>query len=223
MTRMNRSSSSWFLFGSMLVIATILARTPANASNEIDQQQQREETTHKHIRRTNITQAIDRTHHIESIELSSRSDEKEFHLDAFSGDMERADEFAQVNGLIDSPTQRHLLAFTGTWSCTGYGSCGYYPACNQNRTCTCGGGTCDPALKPAASQACACQYTYTFGYGDWSTCTVSCGPGTQSRSASCFRSDNAIVANVNCGTPVLNQNCNNGQCTTARMRASDMW
>jgi hypothetical protein len=49
--------------------------------------------------------------------------------------------------------------------------------------------------------------TYTANYGGWSTCSNSCGAGTQTRSASCTRSDGATVANSSCGAMTTSQSC----------------
>lgn len=45
----------------------------------------------------------------------------------------------------------HTLA--GSWSCTNWGACGFYPSCTQNRTCECTGGTCTVAPAPYSPRA----------------------------------------------------------------------
>jgi len=68
----------------------------------------------------------------------------------------------------------------------------------------CGGG------KPSSSQS-ATNYSgcsYGFSYGGWST-PNGCGAVTQTRSASCVRSDGTTVSNAYCGTPVTSQSTTN--------------
>jgi hypothetical protein len=73
--------------------------------------------------------------------------------------------------------------------------------------------------KPIASQSCntpACT-VYHWEYGTWGSCSVSCGTGTQSRSATCKDSNDNIVADSYCsgiskGTTI--QYCNTQTCIT---------
>jgi hypothetical protein len=70
--------------------------------------------------------------------------------------------------------------------------------------------------KPASSQA-ATDYSscsYSFSYGTWGSCSASCGGGSQTRSATCYRSDGTAVANSSCGTPTTSQSCNTQSCYT---------
>lgn len=105
----------------------------------------------------------------------------------------------------------------GSWgSCSA--SCG---GGTQSRTASCtrsdgASAALSSCGSPATSQACntqACSYTYAFSYGSWST-PAGCGSVTQTRTASCVRSDGATVANSFCGTPVTSQaGTNYSQCT----------
>ena len=108
---------------------------------------------------------------------------------------------------------------TGTWgSCSA--SCG---GGTQTRTATCRRSDgvdlpdayCAGITKPATSTACNTQscVTYSWQVGDWSTCSIPCTGGTQSRTVYCRRStDNAIVSDAYCSAdrPVQNQSCNSG-------------
>ncbi|HMN67494.1 MAG TPA: hypothetical protein PKC28_03050 [Bdellovibrionales bacterium] len=71
-----------------------------------------------------------------------------------------------------------------------------------------------PSEAPYAcnTQACPTQYTYSWEPGAWSACSVTCGAGTQTRSASCKRSDGAYVPTNYCdaGTkPATSRACPN--------------
>jgi len=68
-----------------------------------------------------------------------------------------------------------------------------------------------PVTSQGGSDYSAC--TYSFSYGSWSACSASCGGGTQTRSASCVRSDGATVSNSYCGTPTTSQSCNTQACS----------
>jgi len=67
--------------------------------------------------------------------------------------------------------------------------------------------------KPTTSQSCtddrACTYLWT--YGEWSTiCSNTCGAGTQTRTATCKRSDGTIMTGTDanlCGTPETSKDC----------------
>jgi hypothetical protein len=109
---------------------------------------------------------------------------------------------------------------TGVWSCTPFGACGFYAGsstCYQYRNCTCSGGVCDNANQPSTVGTCGCQFTYANQYGFYSPCSVTCGPGTQTRSASCFRSDGAVAAANQCAAPVnMSISCSYGNCLSWR-------
>jgi len=62
-----------------------------------------------------------------------------------------------------------------------------------------------PVTSQTATNYNSCSYNWS--YGGWGACSTSCGTGTQSRSASCVRSDGTTVANSTCGTPATSQSC----------------
>jgi hypothetical protein len=99
----------------------------------------------------------------------------------------------------------------GGWSDFGLCSntCG---AGTQTRTCTnpspsCGGATCSGSSSQSCLSYSGC--TYSWQYSSWSSCSNTCGAGTQTRTAICKRSDGTTVADSLCGTPTLIQTCVN--------------
>lgn len=122
---------------------------------------------------------------------------------------------------------------TYSWRTTEWSACS--KTCGngtQTRIVYCAdqnGGTADASLctgtKPVSEQLCntqPCTSTYSWLAGDWSTCSKSCGGGTQTRSVSCQRDDGQFVAGSFCtGTqPASTRSCNtapcSGQCTDSR-------
>jgi len=102
----------------------------------------------------------------------------------------------------------------GSWSTPA--GCG---AVTQTRSATCkrsDGATVSnsycgtPVTSQTGSDYSSC--TYSFNYGSWGSCSASCGGGTQTRSASCKRSDGSTVSNSYCGTPTTSQSCNTQAC-----------
>jgi len=97
----------------------------------------------------------------------------------------------------------------GGWS--GFGSCSNTCGTGtQTRTCnnpfpSCGGAQCSGSSTQSCTSYSSC--TYSWQYGSWSLCSTTCGTGTQTRSASCLRSDGTTVADSFCGTPTLSQTC----------------
>jgi hypothetical protein len=78
-------------------------------------------------------------------------------------------------------------------------------SCQRNDGATVADGFCSGA-KPATTQA-ATDYgtcSYNFQYSGWNT-PAACGATTQTRTATCLRSDGTTVPNASCGTPVLSQ------------------
>eukprot|EP01006_Ploeotia_vitrea_P034698 TRINITY_DN65790_c14_g1_i2.p1 TRINITY_DN65790_c14_g1~~TRINITY_DN65790_c14_g1_i2.p1 ORF type:complete len:1985 (+),score=893.63 TRINITY_DN65790_c14_g1_i2:504-5957(+) len=77
-----------------------------------------------------------------------------------------------------------------------------------------------PAPKPATSRSCnqgACP-TYSWSSGEWSSCSVACGGGTQTRTVECKSSTGPVVDDSYCsgaGTkPATSQSCNTAACET---------
>jgi hypothetical protein len=69
---------------------------------------------------------------------------------------------------------------------------------------------------PVTTQSCNTQscYTYSWSYGSWGSCSASCGGGTQTRSATCLRSDGAAMDGSYCGAVgPTSQSCNTAACS----------
>lgn len=118
--------------------------------------------------------------------------------------------------------------YTFSWDVGTYGTCSK----------TCGGGTqtrpvvckrsdgitvedlyCVAIPKPATQQACNTQscdagYTYSWLLNPYSTCSKTCGGGTQTRSVVCQRNDGQFVSEALCPLPkpVTQQTCNTQTC-----------
>lgn len=116
-------------------------------------------------------------------------------------------------------------------------------------TVTCGGGTqtrtntcerflngawsattvdkCSSLTAPTTSQTCntaACA-TYRWVLGNFGTCSVSCGGGTQTRTVVCYDSSNAAVADSLCAAPkpITSQSCNSQACTQVYTWEPSAW
>ncbi|MDD5589778.1 MAG: hypothetical protein PHQ47_01215 [Candidatus Portnoybacteria bacterium] len=64
-----------------------------------------------------------------------------------------------------------------------------------------------------------CLKSYSWYTSDWSSCSPSCGPGTQTRTVYCQRNDGANMGTIcgiypgcECPMPETSQSCNNGSC-----------
>lgn len=59
-------------------------------------------------------------------------------------------------------------------------------------------------------------WTYSWQTGGWSSCSASCGGGTQSRSVTCLRSDGITAPDAYCpgSRPASSQSCNTHSCYT---------
>lgn len=59
-----------------------------------------------------------------------------------------------------------------------------------------------------------CNNTYAWSVGGWSSCSASCGGGTQTREVSCKRDDGVVVAESFCTQPkpAQSQSCNTQAC-----------
>jgi hypothetical protein len=87
----------------------------------------------------------------------------------------------------------------------------------QTRSCSCpspsgGGANCTgSSLQNCNTQACT---SYFWNTGGWSSCSASCGGGTQTRSVWCQGSDGGTYPDGNCGggKPATSQSCNTGCC-----------
>ena len=60
-------------------------------------------------------------------------------------------------------------------------------------------------------------YTYSYAYSGWSACSKNCGSGTQTRTATCRRSDGVTVPDSFCTAAgvskgALSQSCNTQSC-----------
>lgn len=57
-------------------------------------------------------------------------------------------------------------------------------------------------------------YSFSWSIGSWSTCTVSCGGGTQSRTVECRRNDGKLFSDSWCSQPkpIVSQTCNTQAC-----------
>jgi len=120
-----------------------------------------------------------------------------------------------------------------TKACTTAWSYGAWSLCSS----ACGGGTitrtatcrmtqngisfdtdasrCTGLVKDITSQSCNTQAcaTYSIQYGNWGSCSVSCGSGTQTRAWSCVSSAGGAVDNAKCsGAPQTQQACNTQAC-----------
>jgi hypothetical protein len=104
-------------------------------------------------------------------------------------------------------------AYTYSWQTSGYSTpsaCGTTTAtrsvwCERSDGATvadgnCGGGK--PASSTSTTNYSSCSYS--FQYGSWSS-PSGCGNVTQTRTATCKRSDGTTVSNTYCGTPVTSQ------------------
>jgi hypothetical protein len=82
----------------------------------------------------------------------------------------------------------------------------------QTRTCT------DGALSGNyVNPSCVVQpYSYNWSYGAYGACSRQCEGGTQTRSATCQRSDGVAVSSAFCaGNPTTTASCNTGSCLVA--------
>jgi len=110
-----------------------------------------------------------------------------------------------------------ITSCTYAWNYTTYGACS--TTCGtgtQTRTATCQRSdgttvansycTTAPILSRSCTVTTSC--TYSWIYNSWGSCSTTCGTGTQTRTATCRRSDGTTVANSNCtATPILSQSC----------------
>ncbi|XRB10254.1 thrombospondin [Pseudoscourfieldia marina] len=77
------------------------------------------------------------------------------------------------------------------------------------------GGRAVKASYVSGPKACASIYEYSYSStGSWSSCSASCGGGTQTRSVTCKRSDGQSVSDSSCSgsKPSTSQSCNTQAC-----------
>lgn len=120
-----------------------------------------------------------------------------------------------------------------TWQAGTWGPCS--TTCNggnQTRTVNCYSSAgnvivptgCDDAMKPATSQGCntdPCTVVARWVSGPWSTCTMTCGGGTQTRSITCQDQSNTVIASSQCdapSSPPTLQACNLDTCDGYRWK-----
>jgi len=97
------------------------------------------------------------------------------------------------------------------WKSSVWGACTTSSKQSRSVTCVQANGTtigdqyC-AGTKPTTSQSCAYvpAYTYSWSYGGWSACSSS---RTQSRVASCKRSDGVTVSGSFCGSATTSRGC----------------
>ncbi|XP_077987002.1 cubilin-like [Glandiceps talaboti] len=89
--------------------------------------------------------------------------------------------------------------------------------------------------KPGTVQACTVQacptVTYEFYTGSWSTCTVTCGGGTQTRDVNCAvvgTNGGSVVSDATCilaglNKPAVSQTCNTNDCTGNYIYVTGQW
>jgi hypothetical protein len=110
---------------------------------------------------------------------------------------------------------------TGAWNTPA--ACGSTTStrsvwCQRSDGATVADSSCGGA-KPITSQGTTnySSCTYSYSYGGWGSCSVSCGGGTQYRSATCYRSDGAVVGNSYCGAAAPTaQSCNTQACASSK-------
>ncbi len=149
-----------------------------------------------------------------------------------SGTQTRTVTCTQPGGMVVPNSYCQQAQPATSQSCTGttctYGwLAGNWSACSslcgsgtQTRTADCvdqnsqvvASSNCDLAQQPSLSQSCSsfdgCTYSWTSG--SWSTCSQTCGSGSQTRSVTCQRSDGTTVASSSCdagSTPSTSQTC----------------
>jgi len=113
----------------------------------------------------------------------------------------------------------------GAWSTPS--GCGSVTA-TRSATCVRSDGTAvsssycgTPTTTTSTTDYSSCSYSWS--YGSWGACSVSCGGGTQTRSATCVRSDGAAVSSGYCGTPVTSQSCNTQACGPTCQKIGADW
>ena len=121
--------------------------------------------------------------------------------------------FSWVPSPYDQPCKCGVLQVTRTVSCRSSRTNATVPESN-----------CDADTRPSTTLACPqtnCS-TYSWVTGQWSTCTKTCGGGTQVRSLGCIRDKDAVyVPHTLCNQatkPAIQQACNTQACPPACQR-----
>lgn len=97
--------------------------------------------------------------------------------------------------------------------------CASSPDLTKLLTCNARNKFYNPTDSMADAQGCVAPPNYSWNASGWSSCSKSCGGGTQTRSISCMRDDtSATVANAFCpagsgSKPATSQACNTQSCT----------
>jgi hypothetical protein len=140
----------------------------------------------------------------------------------------RSDGSAVSSAYCSTPTTSQSCntqsCYSYSWSASGWSTPNGCGTVTSTRSVTClrsdGAAMSDAycsGTKPATTQS-DTNYnscTYSYSYGSWGSCSVSCGGGTQYRSATCYRSDGAVVDNGYCGAAATAQSCNTQACAPA--------